>query len=200
MSRFRCGQEVILDCLNRKCALESRASSTRRQWMTGAALGIGGLVLLPSKSLAAGEDGLSHSAEAIHQEPMFKASPKRIYDALTDANQFQKIQLIGGEIAAKDLEAKPAVISTQAGGTFILFGGYIVGRQIELVPNQRIVEAWREITWEAGVYSIVRFELKEQGVGTKLIFDHTGFPVGAGEHLAVGWKSNYWDPLEKLLA
>jgi len=42
--------------------------------------------------------------------------------------------------------------------------------------------------------------MKENGTGTKLIFDHTGFPAGAGEHLAVGWKSNYWDPMEKLLS
>ena len=119
---------------------------------------------------------------------------------MTDAKQFQKIQLIGGEIAAKELEAKPAEISTAEGGGFRLFGGYIIGRQIELVPNQRIVEAWREITWEPGWFSIVRFELKAQGSGTKLIFDHTGFPAGAGDHLAIGWKTNYWDPLEKLLA
>jgi activator of HSP90 ATPase len=168
--------------------------------MADVALGLGGLVLLPSKLRAAGEDGLSHSAEAIHQEPIFKATPKRIYDALTDAKQFQQIQLLGGTIAKSELEAKPAEISTAAGGAFSLFGGYIVGRQLELVANQRIVEAWREITWGPGIFSIVRFELKEQGTGTRIIFDHTGFPAGAGEHLAVGWKTNYWDPLEKLLS
>ena len=68
-----------------------------------------------------------------------------------------------------------------------------------LCPNQRIVQAWREISWEPGIYSIVRFEPAEQGSGTRLDFDHTGFPAGAGEHLAVGWKSHYWDPLENFL-
>ena len=173
--------------------------SNRRQWMMGVAIAIGGVAIGSRESWAAVDDGLSHSAGAIHQEPVFKANPKRIYDALTDAKQFQKIQLLGGTIAASELEAKPAEISREEGGTFSLFGGYIVGRQLELAPNQRIVEAWREKTWAPGIFSIVRFELKEQGTGTKLIFDHTGFPAGAGEHLAVGWKSNYWDPLEKLL-
>jgi len=35
---------------------------------------------------------------------------------------------------------------------------------------------------------------------TKIIFDHTGFPQGKGEHLADGWKANYWEPLEKYLS
>jgi len=68
------------------------------------------------------------------------------------------------------------------------------------VPSQRIVQAWRETSWKPGVYSIVKFELAEQGSGTRLIFDHTGFPSGAGDHLAAGWKSHYWDPLEALLS
>lgn len=173
--------------------------SNRRQWLSGIAVVIGGLAIGSQECWAGTEDGLSHSAEAIHQEPVFKANPKRIYEALTDAKQFQKIQLLGATISASELEAKPAEISREEGGTFNLFGGYIVGRQLELVPTERIVEAWREKTWAPGIFSIVRFELKEQGTGTKLIFDHTGFPAGAGEHLAIGWKTNYWDPMEKML-
>ena len=47
-----------------------------------------------------------------------------------------------------------------AGGAFTTFGKLIEGRNIELVPNQRIVQAWRPASWEPGLYSIVRFELK----------------------------------------
>jgi len=35
---------------------------------------------------------------------------------------------------------------------------------------------------------------------TKIIFDHPGFPQDKGEHLADGWKANYWEPLEKYLS
>jgi activator of HSP90 ATPase len=52
----------------------------------------------------------------------------------------------------------------------------IQGRNIELLPNRRIIQAWRAKTWADGVYSIVRFELKEQGAETKLVFEHCGFP------------------------
>ena len=86
------------------------------------------------------------------------------------------------------------------GGTFSLFGGHIIGRHIELVPNKRIVQAWRVVDWDPGLYSIAKFELAEQGPGTKIVFDHTGFPKGKAEHLAAGWKANYWEPLVKFLA
>jgi activator of HSP90 ATPase len=71
--------------------------------------------------------------------------------------------------------------------------GHITGRHIELVPDQRIVQARRVVDWILGVYSIVKFELTEQGSDTKIIFDHTGFPVGKAQHLAEGWKANYWE-------
>jgi activator of HSP90 ATPase len=67
------------------------------------------------------------------------------------------------------------------------------------VPNQRIVQAWRVNNWPAGLYSIARFELIEQGSGAKIVFDHTGFPKGDADHLAEGWKGNYWEPLKKFL-
>jgi activator of HSP90 ATPase len=179
--------------------------STRRHWITGTAIAIAGLATHPTAfgataALADGDDGISKTAEAIHQETTFKASPKRIYDALTDADQFQKIELLSLALPQLDLKNKPAKISREPGGTFSLFGAYIVGRQIELVSNQRIVQAWRETSWDPGVYSIAKFQLTEQGAGTKLIFDHTGFPVGNAEHLAAGWKSHYWESLEKFLS
>lgn len=145
----------------------------------------------------AGED-VSHTAEAIHQEVIFKAAPNRVYEALTDAKQFDKVVHLSA--AGMSLGAKATEISREVGGAFSLFGGYIVGRQLELLPNQRLVQAWRTAGWNPGAYSIAKFELKEQDSGTKLLFDHTGFPQGQGQHLAEGWKANYWDPLAKYLA
>ena len=124
----------------------------------------------------------------IHQEVLLNAAPKKIYDALVDPKQFSKVT--GGA---------PTEISGDAGGVFSCFGGMITGRQIELVPNQRIVQAWRAGNWDAGVYSIVKFELKEQPSGTKLLLDHVGFPEGTADHLEAGWKANYLDPLKKFL-
>jgi activator of HSP90 ATPase len=94
---------------------------------------------------------------------------------------------------------KPTKLSPHLGGAFSLFGGYIVGRQLELVPDELIVQAWRTLSWARGIYSIARFELTEQNGSTKLVFDHTGFPKEEAQSLASGWQEHYWDPLTKYL-
>ena len=133
------------------------------------------------------DDGISHAAESIHQQVMFKLTPDRIYAALLDEKQFSA--MTGG---------LPARIDAHEGGGFSLFGDQVTGRTIQLVPNTRIVQAWRSGSWDAGVYSIARFELTPATSGTKLVFDHTGFPIGQAQHLAAGWKDHYWNSLQRL--
>ena len=144
--------------------------------------------------------GVTHDAEAIHQEVVIKAPAARVYEVLTNASQFQKLQLLSPDVPVAALNAHPAQLSAEPGSAFSLFGGIIVGRQVELVPAKRVVQAWRVENWNPGMYSIARFELSDADGGTKIIFDHTGFPAGAGDHLAAGWKSHYWDGLTKLFA
>jgi activator of HSP90 ATPase len=173
---------------------------TRRQAIVGVAMAFGGLTLGSTEAWAGADDEISHTSESIHQEPVFKASRKRVYEALTDSKQFDKVIQLSGVVQAMHLGDKPAEISREVGGAFMLFGGYITGRQVELLPNERIVQAWRTGGWAPGVYSIAKFELVAQGSGTKIVFDHTGFPNGEAEVLASGWKAHYWEPIEKLLA
>jgi activator of HSP90 ATPase len=170
---------------------------TRRQVLTGGVLAIGSLSLRPTSAKAAPQEEVSRSAEAIHQEPSLKASRQRVYQALTDAKLFDKVTRLG---AGMTTDKAPTAISGHVGGAFTLFDGYIVGRHIELVPDQLIVQAWRVLSWDRGIYSIARFELVEQGSGTRIVFDHTGFPKGAGEHLAAGWKEHYWDAINKVIS
>jgi activator of HSP90 ATPase len=127
-------------------------------------------------------------SQSIHHEVVFKASPKRIYKALTDAKQFS--EMTGGA---------PTEISSDAGGKFSCFGGMIEGRNLELIPDQRLVQAWRVKNWGSGVYSVIKFELQNEGSGTRLVFDHKGFPEDQWEHLDSGWNTNYWEPLRKFL-
>jgi activator of HSP90 ATPase len=173
---------------------------SRRRWIAAAAVALGGMAINAAIACGDDTDGVSKTEEAIHQEPVLKASPKRIYDALTDAQQFQKVTMLSVDANGTDFATKPAVISRELGSAFSLFGGYVTGRQIELVPNQRLVQAWRAGSWPLGVFSIARFELVAEGPSTKIVFDHTGFPRGAAEHLAAGWKSHYWEALGKFLA
>jgi activator of HSP90 ATPase len=120
---------------------------------------------------------------AIHQETTFSAPPSRIYKALVDPKQFA--EATGAPTSGESTE----------GAAFSAFGGHITGRHVELVPDKRVVQAWRAKTWPEGVYSIVRFELHAEGKGTKLVFDHEGFPEDQKEHLSNGWRTMYWDKI-----
>jgi activator of HSP90 ATPase len=160
------------------------------------------LFLQPSLPAQMKPDTLAHrnskssdTGITIHQEVSFKASPQQIYEVLLSSVKFSACT----KKSFADFSAMSAKIDSTVGGTFSVFDGHIIGRILELVPNQRIVEAWRVVDWPAGIYSIAKFELKPQGSGTTLIFDHTGFPKGLKEHLASGWQQHYWEALTKYL-
>jgi len=125
---------------------------------------------------------------SIHQEVLFDASAAQTYEALTDAARFAAFT------------GAPAEISGEPGGAFSCFGGMISGRNIELIPGQRVVQAWRAGNWAPGTYSIVRFELKPQGEATRLVFDQAGHPAEQQAHLKDGWQKMYWEPLRKYLS
>jgi activator of HSP90 ATPase len=168
---------------------------TRRQATAGLAVAFGTLTasrLLWAKTQQQMQEppttAANHARTSLHQEVDFKASPQRIYELLLDSKQFASCT------------GMPAEIDPKAGGALSMFGGLIVGRNIELLPNQRIVQAWRPTHWDPGVYSAVKFELKPQASETLIVLDHTGFPEGEFDHLDPGWKLRYWDPLRKYLA
>ena len=129
----------------------------------------------------------------IHQVVNLKASPQRVYEVLLSSKQFSDCI----RKSFDNFSTGSAHIDSVVGGSFSLFDGHIIGRILELIPNQRIVEAWRVVDWPAGDYSIARFELIPSGSGTQITFDHIGFPKGLKEHLAIGWQEHYWDALAK---
>jgi activator of HSP90 ATPase len=166
----------------------------RRTFVLQMATLASGATLATSRLAARTDDGISKTAESIHQEVPIASSPQRVYSALTQAAHFTKMTVLSG------MNVPPATIGRDEGGAFSLFGGVIIGRHVELVPNRRIVQAWRETSWDPGVYSLVKFDLRPQSAGTLIVFDHTGFPTGAAAHLSVGWGEHYWEPLKLLLA
>jgi activator of HSP90 ATPase len=146
-------------------------------------------------------DGLSHTSEAIRQEVVFEASPQRVYEALSNRKHFDAItRLSDGDALLKAAGATPTMISGDVGGAFTLFGGYITGRNLEMLQSERLVQAWRAGSWKPGAFSIAAFSFTRDGTKTKLSFEHRGFPDGEGASLAQGWHVHYWTPLAKFLA
>jgi activator of HSP90 ATPase len=165
---------------------------TRRQVAAGMAMAYCGMAAWPvafaqqSMQQITGAAANQHRT-SLHEDIDIRSNPQRIYEALLDAKQFAAFS------------GAPAEIDPKAGGAFSMFGGRIVGRNVELVPNQRIVQAWRPTHWDAGIYSIVEFVLKPQASGTIVALDHKGFPEGEFDHLESGWHAHYWEPLKKFL-
>jgi len=130
---------------------------------------------------------------SIHQVTHIAAQPQQVFELLTNGTLF---------CAAT---GQPAEITDREGDCFSLFGGRVEGRQIELVPGQRVVQAWRfgaehPSPWEPGVYSTVRFALEPTGDGTRVVIDHTGIPAEWIEHISSGYPTFYQDPMTKFFA
>jgi activator of HSP90 ATPase len=168
---------------------------TRRQVATGMAMALCGLASTSStwgqgpQPPEQEKPGTSSNQKrtSLQEEIHLKSSPQRIYSILLDAKQFAAFT------------GQPAEIDPKPGGAFSLFAGQIVGRNVELVSNQRIVQAWRPSHWTPGIWSLVSFELKPQGSGTLVSLDHKGFPMGDFDHLEWGWHAHYREPLKKFL-
>ncbi len=171
-----------------------KSRSTRRAFMGGAVLltAAAAVYARPTSTtpmtIRPNSPG-TRSRTSLHQEVSFAAPPARIYAALLSSKAFA------------EFTGMPAQIDPQVGGAVSLFGGLIMGRNIELVPGRRIVQAWRAVQdFPSGVYSVVKMDLAPNGSGTVLKLDHTGFPEGHYDHLYEGWGPRYWDPLKKYLA
>ncbi|HEY2686766.1 MAG TPA: SRPBCC domain-containing protein [Steroidobacteraceae bacterium] len=145
--------------------------------------------------------GLGNTAAAIHQRVLFQAPCTKVYDALTQSARFDAMTRLSDAVSLVTAPgAKATEIDAQVGGAFTLFGGYITGRNLEMLAGKRLVQAWRAGSWRPGEYSIVRFELADEPTGCNLTFDHTGFPDSQGQSLLHGWGVHYWTPLKKLLS
>jgi uncharacterized protein YndB with AHSA1/START domain len=128
------------------------------------------------------------NTKTIAQTVTLPARPAGVYAALIDEKQHAAFT------------GNPAKIDPRVGGVFMCYGGYISGVTVELVPAKLIVQAWRAKGWPRGFYSLVTFALAPSGRGkTKLTFTHLGVPAGDFKAKNSGWRSHYWEPLQRYL-
>jgi activator of HSP90 ATPase len=123
----------------------------------------------------------------IVQTIFFKASPHEIFEALMDSAQHTAFS------------GAAAQISREVGGEFSAYDGYITGKNLELVPDRKIVQLWRAVDWPAGHFSTVSFILAPEPEGTRLEFLQVDLPAGTEAEFAQGWIDNYWEPLKAWL-
>ncbi len=123
----------------------------------------------------------------IEQSANFRVSPHEVYEMLMDSRKHSKFT------GAK------ASISRKVGGKFSVYGKYIQGINLELVPARRIVQAWRGSDWPKGQYSIATFSLKRIKGGTRLVFTQIGVPDREYKGINQGWRDYYWKPMKEIL-
>lgn len=123
----------------------------------------------------------------IRQTVTFKAEPHEVYEALMDSKKHSRFT------------GDKAVISRDVGGKFSAFDGYCEGVNLELVPDEKIVQTWRASDWQAGHYSRVTFSLKKIQTGTRLTFTQTGVPAEHYDDISQGWRDYYWAPMKEML-
>jgi activator of HSP90 ATPase len=126
-------------------------------------------------------------SKPIHQTVIFKVSPHEVYEALMDSKKHAAFS--GGK----------ARISRKGGGAIMAYDDYITGKNVELIPDQKIVQTWRAVDWPEGCYSRVVFLFTAVPEGTRLDFTHTDVPEGTEEEFTQGWIDNYWEPMKVFL-
>jgi uncharacterized protein YndB with AHSA1/START domain len=112
------------------------------------------------------------------------ASPEEIYQAWLDS--IGHSEMTGGEAEMSDL----------VGAEVSAWDGYISGRNLELVPGERIVQSWR--TSEFGNEqedSVITVVLQEIGGVTLLTLEHSNVPDEHRSYEEGGWQSNYFEPM-----
>jgi uncharacterized protein YndB with AHSA1/START domain len=140
---------------------------------------------------------------SIFQQVVIDAYPREVYEVLADAAALSALSGMSGTAAHGE------------GAEFTAFDGHVTGRQIELVPGIKIVQAWRFPVWEPGTCTLVRFTLTAEPAGaagpehagggrTLLVIEQHGEPAGADalgchpawrDHLNEGWPVFYLTPL-----
>jgi uncharacterized protein YndB with AHSA1/START domain len=109
------------------------------------------------------------------------ATPEEVYTALTNP---LTLELWTGEKA--EMAAEP-------NSEFSLWNGDIAGKNLEFIPNEKIVQEW--YFGDQKPESIVTFVFSSHKKGTLVELSHTNIPDKDYDEFAEGWDDSYFDPL-----
>lgn len=124
---------------------------------------------------------------SINEIYTFACTPHIFYEILMDSDKHSK------------LTQSNASISKQIGEEFSVFNGSIIGKNIELVEDKKIVQLWRDDDWVKGHYSKLSFELNAKGNNTIVHLTQIDIPINEVDKIKAGWEDYYWIELRKML-
>ncbi|MFI4996945.1 MAG: SRPBCC domain-containing protein [Hyphomicrobiales bacterium] len=117
------------------------------------------------------------------------ASAQEVYEAWLDS--LAHSQMTGGE----------ASMSDETDAEVSAWDGYISGRNLHLVPGERIVQSWRTTNF-SGEHedSVITLSLEETEDGTLLTLVHSNVPDEQTSYERGGWETHYFEPMKAYFA
>lgn len=91
-----------------------------------------------------------------------------------------------------------ATASDRVDALFTAWDGYISGSNTELVPNKKIVQAWRTSEFpDDALDSTLTIELVPTHSGTELRLTHKNTPKDQEANYRKGWQEHYFEPMQR---
>ena len=123
--------------------------------------------------------------EQIKRSANIPASPKQIYNAWLNSKEHSK------------MTGSKATTSIKVGRKFTAWDNYISGKNLELIPDKRILQAWRTTEFskdDLDSHLLIKFE--EVKVGSKVTLVHSEIPQGQSASYKKGWSDFYLKPMK----
>jgi len=118
----------------------------------------------------------------IKQSYEMKASPSKVFKALTDP-----------KIIAK-WSGAPAKMSAKKGAAFEIWEGDMFGKNLEVVKDKKLVQEWCTSTFK----SKVTFTIKAKGKNAVVDLLHEDVPAKDKNDYTSGWKDYYLGAIQEL--
>jgi activator of HSP90 ATPase len=98
------------------------------------------------------------------------------------------------------MTGSPASVSSEVGGEFDAWDGYIRGKNLELELPGRILQLWRTSEFaDSEKDSLLEILLEPEGDGTRVTIRHSKLP-DHGMQYRQGWRDAYFTPMKEYFA
>ena len=127
--------------------------------------------------------------KTIVQSVKFHATPEELFELYLDAKKHSAAT------------GAPVKISRKVGGAFHAFGGSISGRNLLILRNKMIVQAWRSVHFkQSDPDSILVLCFSKAAGGSRVDLVHVNVPQQDHKGVTQGWLKHYWKPWKRYLA
>lgn len=128
-------------------------------------------------------------SESITVRFTLPVSARRIYDAWLDSREHSS------------MTGASATASRLVDGAFTAWDGYVTGKNLFLIENQKIVQSWRSSEFpDDAPDSVLSLRLIEREGLTEVELEHADIPAGQSVQYQSGWIEYYANPMQKYFA